>query len=47
MSDLKLICGDGVEFDVHKVVICSQSDFFDKACTVDMKARQLILVNDA
>lgn len=37
MSDLKLISGDGKLFDVHKLVLCTQSDFFMAACTVDMK----------
>jgi len=36
-SDLKLVCGDGKEFNVHKVVLCGHSSFFHSACTIDMK----------
>jgi len=36
-SDLKIVSGDGKEFNVHKVVMCTQSQFFRAACTVDMK----------
>ena len=31
------MCGDGKEFNVHKVVLCGHSSFFYSACTVDMK----------
>ena len=40
-SDLKIVSGDGVEFAVHKAVLCSQSSFFNSACTVDMKVVKL------
>ncbi|KAF2422100.1 hypothetical protein EJ08DRAFT_682825 [Tothia fuscella] len=32
-SDLVLACPSGTTFNVHKTVLCSQSAFFEKACT--------------
>lgn len=47
LSNLKLICGDDTEFLVHKLVLCSQSDFFHKACSIDMKASYIDTLDDS
>lgn len=31
-SDLILRCSDGTVFNVHKAIVCSQSQFFRNAC---------------
>lgn len=31
-SDLVLRCTDGKIFNVHKAIVCAQSDFFSRAC---------------
>ena len=36
-SDLKVVSSDGKVFNVHKVVLCTQSPYFRAACTIDMK----------
>src|SRR5271168_3221017 len=37
-SDFTIIC-QGVEFKVHKAIICPESSFFHAACTNNFKAR--------
>ncbi|KAL8897870.1 MAG: hypothetical protein Q9207_006982 [Kuettlingeria erythrocarpa] len=39
-TDLTLVCG-GQEFRCHKVILCCQSPFFDKACTNGFLVRDL------
>lgn len=39
-SDLVVVC-NGVEYKVHKLVLCSQSDFFNKACGPNFKVSRL------
>src|SRR5580700_10812703 len=38
-SDFTIIC-QGVEFKVHKAIICPESSFFRAACTNDFKVRR-------
>lgn len=41
-TDLKLVCGE-MELKVHRAVVCTQSDFFDKACSSDFKVSREVL----
>lgn len=38
--DFVLEC-DGIEFPVHKAVLCSRSKFFDRMCNGDFRVRFL------
>jgi hypothetical protein len=40
-TDLKIVC-EGVDLDVHKVILCSQSPVFRAAFTGDFKAGFLL-----
>ncbi|KAF2138115.1 uncharacterized protein K452DRAFT_311888 [Aplosporella prunicola CBS 121167] len=43
-SDLRIHC-KGSEWNVHKVVVCAQSDFFNRACVLDFKEKKENLIN--
>lgn len=40
--DFVLEC-DGIEFPVHKAVLCSRSTYFDRMCNGDFRVRRLRL----
>ncbi|KAJ5774850.1 hypothetical protein N7457_009746 [Penicillium paradoxum] len=35
-SDLTIVCGD-IEYDVHKCIVCTRSEFFAKACSSEFQ----------
>jgi len=41
---LKIICGDGKEFNVHKAIVCPQSTYFRAACTLPMKVSYIATI---